>query len=128
MHLILTSLLLTLALPVTGMIVREQARSGPAGRWTGLYTTSESGGDLDIEVKRAGQDWQVAVRATSQYVADPKFLDASAVRVRGDSVAFVLEWGTPVRWVGVVRGDSLAGVLNADHWSGSFRVKRTPKP
>lgn len=126
MHLILTSLLLVL-LPLTGMAVRQQAGAGPAGSWTGRYTTSESGGDLAIELKRSAEGWQVAVRATSSYAPDPQFQEASAVQVERDSVAFTLQWGTPVRWAGAVRGDSLIGVMNADHWSGRWAVQRAPK-
>lgn len=68
--------------------------------------------------------WSVRVMVTSEYVAVPSFQNATAVRVRGDSVAFALSWGTPVNWSGRITGDSATGVLATDHWQGSWVARR----
>lgn len=96
----------------------------PEGNWDGVYETSESGGELSIRVQRSGDGWNVAVRATSSYVADPQFLAAGDPRVAGDTLQFTLNWGSPVRWTGVAVGDTMSGQMVADHWSGSWRVVR----
>jgi hypothetical protein len=100
------------------------AERSPEGTWEGRYETSESGGDLAIRVVADGERWAVQVRATSAYAADPQFLAARDPRVSGDTLAFTLDWGTPVRWTGVVRGDTLSGRMEADHWSGTWSTTR----
>ena len=101
------------------------AASSPNGEWSGRYSNDQASGDLWVRVGNANGAWSASVKATSEYVANPQFQPASDVRVSGDTVSFTLSWGTPVRWLGVVRGDSLIGTLTADHWSGTFRAARS---
>jgi hypothetical protein len=96
----------------------------PEGTWAGTYATSESGGELTIRITAAGDEGKVEVRATSEYVANPQFLMAAEPRISGDTVSFMLHWGTPVRWTGVVHGDTLSGRMQADHWAGTWTTIR----
>lgn len=110
------AVLLMAAAPLSG--------PSPEGEWAGRYTTSEAGGELALRITPDGTGWQVLVRATSAYHANPSYRPAEDVTVSGDSVAFTMHWGTTVRWTGMVRGDSLSGVMNADHWAGTWVAHR----
>lgn len=112
---------LAVGLAVSAVVPAERSLEGT---WEGRYETSESGGDLTIRVLAGEERWAVHVRATSAYAADPQFLAAREARVAGDTLAFTLDWGTPVRWTGVVRGDTLSGRMEADHWSGTWTTTR----
>lgn len=107
----------------------DTSQRQPVGEWGGTYSTQESGGTIRLQIDSTSTGWTARVLATSEYVANPQFQNAANVTIGGDSIAFELTWGTPVRWSGRVRGDSIKGTMSTDHWNGTWvatRKRSTP--
>jgi hypothetical protein len=101
-----------------------------AGEWEGAYATAVSDGTLWLKVGRANGEWSIALKATSPSVAEPAFQPASAVAIDGNTVSFVVNWGTPVTFKGALEGDALRGEMSGEHWSrpGTWSVTRAGAP
>ena len=108
------------------LLAAGPARPGLPGEYHGSYATSQGSGDFDLRVIQDTAGLQVYVRATSPRVTNPQFRPAAEPGAVGDSLFFTLNWGGPVRFSGLLVGDTLAGTMIGDDWygPGSFRTVR----
>lgn len=112
------------------LLASSAAAQSAKGKWEGSYKSTSSGGEITMVVDSAKSGWTVALQTRSEYSPpNPKFYDATEVRVKGDSISFTVSWGPQVvLWSGTLKGATASGNVASQYWTGTWSAKRSAPP